>query len=163
MAPIINRKVAAHIDKPIVVFLIGMRVNRWWDFRRWFAVFSAMPKMLRELGKHPEIGFLHAEMFFTPPRTLMVQYWKSYDQLEHFARDPDKTHFPAWREYNKLVRGTGSVGIWHETYIVEPGKAEAIYDGMPAFGLAAATAVRDIDAALDSARARLESVGLPRA
>jgi hypothetical protein len=118
-----------------------------------------MPKMLSELGQHPEIGFLHAEMFLTPPRTLMVQYWRSYDQLEHFARDPDKTHFPARREYNTLARGTGSVGIWHETYIVEPGKAEAIHDGMPTFGLAAATAVRDIDATLDSSRARLEAVG----
>jgi len=75
-----------------------------------------------------------------------------------FARDPDKTHFPAWRRYNKLARGTGSVGIWHETYIVEPRKAEAIYDGMPTFGLAAATAVRDIDATLDSSRARMEAV-----
>ncbi|MGD0475955.1 MAG: DUF4188 domain-containing protein [Candidatus Velthaea sp.] len=159
MTPILNRRVTAQLEKPIVVFLIGMRVNRWWDFRRWFAVFRAMPKMLGELSRHPEIGFLHAEMFFTPPRTLMVQYWTSYEDLERFARDPDKTHFPAWREYNKLVRGTGSVGLWHETYIVEPGKAEAIYDGMPKFGLAAATAVQDIDAAHDTSRARLEAVG----
>jgi hypothetical protein len=157
--PIVNRRVTAQLDTPIVVFLIGMRINRLWDVRTWFSVFSAMPLMLRELGKHPEIGFLHAEMFFTPPRTLMVQYWKSYDHLERFARDPDKTHFPAWRAYNKFARGKGSVGIWHETYIIEPGKAEAVYDGMPPFGLAAATTLRDVDASIDSARARLEVAG----
>ena len=31
------------------------------------------------------------------------------------------------------------IGIWHETYLVEPGKFECIYGNMPLFGLAAAT------------------------
>jgi hypothetical protein len=156
MPPILNRRVTAQLDGPIVVFLIGIRINKWWDVRTWIPVFLAMPRMISELHKHPEIGFLHAEMFFTPPRALMVQYWRSYDDLERFARDPDKTHFPAWRAYNKLARGKGSVGIWHETYVIDPGKAEAVYDGMPRFGLAAATTLRDVDAATESARARLD-------
>ena len=32
----------------------------------------------------------------------------------------------------------GPVGIWHETYLVEPGKFECVYGNMPRFGLAAA-------------------------
>jgi hypothetical protein len=31
------------------------------------------------------------------------------------------------------------VGIWHETYMIEPGRYEAIYGNMPVFGLAAVT------------------------
>ena len=33
----------------------------------------------------------------------------------------------------------GSVGIWHETYKIEPGQAETLYGNMPMFGLGAAT------------------------
>ena len=31
------------------------------------------------------------------------------------------------------------MGIWHETYVVQPGQYEAMYGNMPIFGLAAAT------------------------
>ena len=30
MAEIIDRRVCAEIEGPFVVFLIGMRINRWW-------------------------------------------------------------------------------------------------------------------------------------
>jgi hypothetical protein len=33
------------------------------------------------------------------------------------------------------------VGVWHETYAVEPGRYEALYGSMPLFGLAKATQV----------------------
>ena len=42
------------VDGEIVVFLIGMRVNRPWKVPRWWPVFSAMPRMLRHLEQHPE-------------------------------------------------------------------------------------------------------------
>ena len=31
------------------------------------------------------------------------------------------------------------MGIWHETYLVDAGKYEAVYGNMPKFGLGAAT------------------------
>ena len=40
-----------HIDTwqgPITVFLIGMRVNRWWKPWAWLPVIAAMGRMLRE-------------------------------------------------------------------------------------------------------------------
>ncbi len=40
----------------IVVFLIGLRVNRLRALRRWVPVAMAMPKMLRELMTQPELG-----------------------------------------------------------------------------------------------------------
>jgi hypothetical protein len=47
-----------------------------------------------------------------------------------------KKHWPAWVDFNRRVGGSRSdVGIWHETYIVKPGYYEAVYSGMPPYGL----------------------------
>jgi fumigallin biosynthesis monooxygenase-like protein len=59
--------------------------------------------------------------------------------LEHFARNHDDPHLAAWRHSNRTVGAHGSVGIWHETYIVERANYEAIYSNLPLFGLAKAT------------------------
>lgn len=32
-----------------------------------------------------------------------------------------------------------AIGVWHETYLIEPGRFKCIYGNMPSFGLAAAT------------------------
>ena len=69
----------------------------------------------------------------------MVQYWRSFDDLEAFARDKNDPHFAAWRNFNKTIGTDGSVGIWHETFLVEADHYEGLYNNMPPFGLAAAT------------------------
>ncbi len=54
-----NERVTSNAsEQPVVVFLIGMRVNRWWKVRQWLRTALAMPRMLRELGQHPELGML---------------------------------------------------------------------------------------------------------
>lgn len=58
--------------------------------------------------------------------------------MEAFARTPDNQHLPAWRRYNQAVAKSGAVGIFHETYLIDPDKYECIYGDMPVFGLAAA-------------------------
>ena len=45
---------------------------------------------------------------------------------------------PVWREYNKALANAGDVGIWHETYLIDPGRHESVYNNMPRFGLGAA-------------------------
>lgn len=128
----------AQTDQSFVVFLIGMRVNHPWQFRKWLQVARAMPAMLQELHRHPELGFLGAEQFFRlfPLATFMISYWESYEHLENYARSRDRAHLPAWQRFNKTVGTDSSVGIWHETYFVEAGQHESIYVGMPKFGLA---------------------------
>jgi len=42
----------------IVVFIIGMRINKPWKVRTWWPVFAAMPRMLSYLSDHPEKGLL---------------------------------------------------------------------------------------------------------
>ncbi|MEA2270511.1 MAG: hypothetical protein QOD55_1020 [Solirubrobacteraceae bacterium] len=127
----------AQIDGDFVVFLIGMRMNRPWKVRRWWPVFRAMPRMIKELEAHPESGFLGATQGLLTTGPTLVQYWRSFEHLERYARDAGAEHLPAWSEFNQLLRGSGDVGIWHETYRVRAGEYETIYGDMPRIGLGA--------------------------
>jgi hypothetical protein len=90
-----------------------------------------MPKMIAELERQPELGFLGADLWFG--RTLlMVQYWRSFALLEAYAKARDHVHLPAWTAFNRAVGSTGDVGVFHETYEVAPGSCESIYVNMPA-------------------------------
>ena len=83
----INRRVTAKIEGDFVVFIIGMRVNKPWKLHKWLPVFAAMPQMIAELEKDPESGFLGAEQFINPFKPVLVQYWRSFEALEKYARD----------------------------------------------------------------------------
>lgn len=147
----------AEINEPFVVFLIGMRINKMLAVRKWLPVANAMPKMLQVLHRYPEKGFMAAESFYRvwPLTFCLLTYWRSFEHLERFARDKDDPHLEAWREFNRNIGPDGTVGIWHETYMVEPGKYEAVYGNMPVFGLAAATTHVPAVGRRETARRRL--------
>ncbi|GGJ23584.1 DUF4188 domain-containing protein [Deinococcus roseus] len=134
-------RITTEITEPITVFLIGMRVNKLLPLSRWLKVARAMPPMIETLMKHPDKGMLHGESFFRlgPLTTILVSYWKSPEHLENFARNPNDPHLKAWQEFYKLVGTDGSVGIWHETYVIQPDQVESVYANMPMFGLVGAT------------------------
>ena len=50
MSKIIPARMTAKLDGDFVVFLIGMRVKKWWKFWKWLPVATAMPRMLVELA-----------------------------------------------------------------------------------------------------------------
>ena len=155
MAPVIAKRVTADIDGDFVVFLIGMRINKPWKIHKWLPVFVAMPRMIRELQQRRESGFLGHIMTFG----VIVQYWRSFEHLEAYARNQDQSHWPAWVDFNQRVGSSrGDVGIWHETYKVRAGEYECVYSGMPTFGLAKASSVTDVVGTLESARGRLGGV-----
>ncbi|MBE9004809.1 DUF4188 domain-containing protein [Fortiea sp. LEGE XX443] len=160
MTTVMPGRFTAEIDSPFVVFLIGMRINQFWSVSKWLPVVQAMAPMLKTLQEQPEKGFLGGENFFRllPISTLMLSYWRSLEDLENFARNPSDPHLAAWQRFNKAVGNDGSVGIWHETYIIEPGHHKAIYGNMPAFGLAAATKPVPIIKRTDTARERVQRV-----
>jgi hypothetical protein len=141
MTTVIPGRFTAQADHPFVVFLIGIRVNRLTAFSKWLPVVQAMAPMLQTLHQHPEKGFLGGETFyrFFPMATLMVSYWRSFEDLEQFARSPSEPHLKSWQKFTRSVGNDGTVGIWHETYLVQAGQYEAVYGNMPVFGLAAAT------------------------
>ena len=131
-------RVTAEIDSEIIVFLIGMRINRLWKVHKWLPVIRAMGRMLREVKENPGSGFLGVEQWIGNP-SIMVQYWRSFDHLENYATDKTQAHRPAWAAFNRRVGSNGDVGIWHETYRIRPGDYECVYTNMPLFGLAKAT------------------------
>jgi hypothetical protein len=134
MAKIINQRMTVAIEGDFVVFLIGMRINRFWKIHKWLPVASAMPKMLTELSKNPDSGFLGFQLIGgIPPVT--IQYWRSFEHLEAYAKDRNSSHYPAWKAFNTKIKSNGDVGIWHETYAVKAGNYECVYNNMPAYGL----------------------------
>lgn len=131
MSRIIADRMTTSRDKGVVVFLIGMRVNRWWKLHKWLPIALAMRRMLRELKARPESGYLGGSL----RPGLSVQYWDSSEALMAYASDRSGQHFPAWADFYRRV-GTGSdVGIWHETYVVPAGAFETMYVNMPPSGL----------------------------
>jgi hypothetical protein len=156
MADIIDRRVCAEIEGDFVVFLIGMRVNRWWKPWRYVPVFRAMGRMLPELMRDPALGLLQARTHFGFPNVLVVQYWRSYDALEAYASARDRAHLPAWAAFNKAIGSNGDVGIWHETYCIASGAYENVYNNMPAFGLGRAGTLHDASGARARARGRMQ-------
>jgi len=138
MTKIFTGRYTAKTDQPFVVFLIGMRINKWWRFDKRLSVASAMGPMLQALFTHPEKGFLHAEFFWNFNGPVLIQYWRSFEDLERFARQPSNPHLGAWKRFNQAIGTDGSVGIWHETYTVNPDQFESVYGNMLKFGLRAA-------------------------
>jgi len=155
MSKVIPGRFTADIEGPFVVFLIGMRVNKFFAFRKWFATAMAMGPMIRTLYEHPEKGFLGAQTFFNLRGVVTIQYWRSFEDLERFARDRDDAHLAAWKQFNKSIGSDGSVGIWHESFLVDAGKYEALYGNMPVFGLASAAKHVPATGRRETARRRL--------
>jgi len=145
---------AARIDGDFVVFLIGARL----DLRHPIRTFNdlggmrGMPYMLKYLTEHPEKGLLGYQNYGL---TMNVQYWRSFEHLERFAKDDSDPHLAAWRKYWKRVGKDPRSGIWHETFLVRAGEYEAVYGNMPPHGLGKAAELVPIGAD-SSARGRLK-------
>jgi len=111
-----------------------------------------MPRMLKELERSPESGFLGS----ISSLSVIVQYWRSFEHLEAYARSQDHQHWPAWVAFNKrMANSREDVGIWHETYLVRAGEYEAIYSGMPPYGLGRVGTLVPASGRKESARDRL--------
>ena len=162
MTAVINERMTAKVEGDFVVFLIGMRINKAWKVWSWAPVAAAMPRMLIELAKQPELGLLHARTMFGFPNIVVTQYWRSFDHLHRYATDATRAHLPAWKAFNKAVASNGDVGIWHETYLIGAGHHESVYNNMPAWGLGLAGELVPATGGRKSARERLrvEAAGL---
>lgn len=153
MAKVNQGRWTAEIEGDFVVFLIGTRLNSPRQALRWLSDIGGrrgMPYMLKHLMRHPEKGLLG----YTNFGLTNVQYWRSFEDLEAFAKDPDDPHSAAWRNYWKRVGKSTRSGIWHETFLVRAGEYEAVYGNMPPTGLGRASRLVPISGST-SARKRL--------
>jgi hypothetical protein len=123
----------AQIEGDFVVFLVGMRINRLWAFRKWMPVASAMRPMVEHLLKNKHLGLLHAEMYLYWRGAALVQYWRSFEQLEHYARDSS----------------------------LQANQFECVYGNMPRMGLAAAGSHVPATGRRETAKRRLGRQGEP--
>lgn len=131
-----GRYIADCGEEGFVVFIIGMRINKLVAISKWIPVFKSMGPMIKELYQNPQWGFLHFEFLLSWRGVTLIQYWKGFDELLAYAHG--ETHALAWKAYNKKINNNGSVGVFHETYKIEKGASEAIYNNMPNMGLAKA-------------------------
>ena len=154
MAQAAGRRMAAEIDGDFVVFLIGASPSKLHLVRSLIDLGGrrGMTHMLDYLVAHPEKGLLGYQMGLP----VIVQYWRSFEHLEAFARDADDPHLAVWRNYWRRVGNSGRTGIWHETYLVRAGEYEAIYGNMRPFGLGKASRLVPISES-SSARRRLKT------
>ncbi|MBO2942665.1 DUF4188 domain-containing protein [Paenibacillus sp. F411] len=155
MGTIYPGRFTAQIEGPFVVFIIGVRINKAWAIHKWLPVTLAMSPMLQELYRNKSLGFLHASYYMSWREVMLVQYWRSFEQLEHYARN-GASHLKAWRNFNLKVGASDTVGIYHETYLVDNGSYETMYSNMPVYGLARAGSHEPMTPNKDSARQRLK-------
>ena len=158
MAEVAGRRMTAEIEGDFVVFLIGARVSKLQLVRGVMDLGGrrGMKHMLDYLVERPEKGLLAYEMGIP----TIVQYWRSFEHLEAFAKDKDDPHLDVWREYWRRVGRDDRTGIWHETYLVQAGHYEAVYGNMPPHGLGKAGRLVPAHES-SSARARLMGLGEP--
>lgn len=155
MAEVAGRRMRGEIDGDFVVFLIGARLSKLQVVSSLMDLGGrkGMKHMLDYLVARPEKGLLAYEMGIP----TIVQYWRSFEHLEAFARDKDDPHLEIWRQYWRRVGRSARTGIWHETYLVRAGEYEAVYGNMPPHGLAKAGRPVPISES-SSARERLGAV-----
>jgi Domain of unknown function (DUF4188) len=157
MTRIVPARMTAASSGELVVFLIGMRINKPHRPDLWWPVLGAMPRMLAELSRDRGSGLLGFRTLWGAGGPTVVQYWDSHEKLYAYASASGAEHRPAWAEFNRRARKVpGAVGIWHETFVVD--RAESIYVAVPTMGLAAATGAVPVTIRGDSARARLAGV-----
>ena len=154
MGAVQQGRFTAEIEGDFVVFLIGARPSPLRLFRSLADLGGrrGMKHMLDHLVANPDKGLLGYELGLK----TIVQYWRSFDHLEAFAKDRADPHLAAWRNYWKRVGTSTRTGIWHETFLVRAGEYEAIYANMPPHGLGRASRLVPV-AESSAARGRLRS------
>lgn len=149
----------------LVLFLIGMRIHRPWRLDVVGRVFAAMPRMIAELernrqaagrGEADDLGFLGVRYLLDGAHPMVLQYWRSTEDLYRYAANTDMRHRPAWTAfYRYAAKAPEAVTIWHETYEVKAGSHESVYAGPARFGLAAIDGVVPISQRGERARERM--------
>lgn len=153
MSKVFPGRMTHHHNGELVIFHVGMQINRWWRLDHWLPAFFAMPRMLKELSIDEDSGLLGYHILLGAGGPYLVQYWSSIDKLYAYASNPAQEHRPAWAAFNRAARkAPGTLGVWHETYLID--SAESVYVSTKRMGLAAATEHVPVPRRHDRAQAR---------
>ena len=142
------------VPDDLVVFHIGMRINKPWRPLSWLPTFFAMPPMIRELSKDRDSGLLGHRLLFGERGVTVVMWFDSVTKLYAYANASDRLHRPAWLEFLRRARkAPDAVGIWHETYQVA--RAETLYGDTAPLGLGKAVGTVPITRQTSAAKDRI--------
>ncbi len=156
MSRVMRGRWTARTEGDFVVLIIGMRINQWWKIHRWLPLIRAMAGMISELSLRPELGFLGGKTWFGLT-IVLIQYWRSFEDLESYAKARDLSHVPAWADFNRLIGNDGTVGVYHETYRIGPGQYENVFVNMPPTLLGTCATLTEANSQYASARGRMEN------
>jgi hypothetical protein len=158
--PIIRGRYAAEIEGDFCVFHVGLIVNSQiptMDLKKIGDAFSAM---VAELEADPErYGFYGATNYIagnaSVDSTLTIQYWRSQQHVDAYARDHMTKHFPNMLWTSKMMKLSADVGFWHESFTVHAGEYEGVYVNCPQMLLGKAGRVVPATGRRRTARGRL--------
>jgi hypothetical protein len=153
---------SARIEGSFVVFRLGMRVNSYFSFWKWLPTLGVLTPVLRTLLRSRPPGLLGSfSLFYLSAGRGIVQYWRTFEDLEAFARSKESPFHELWRRYRQSPGADGTVGLWYEAFLVDPDYYESVYDNMPLAGLARASQHIPAVGRLETARRRLGGQGEP--
>ena len=157
MAAIIRDKFTADVHEPFVFFMTGGHINNLLLVHKWLPVAWQFLRLVRYVLTHPETGCLggHVYLRVFPFGMMLHSYWRSFDDLEAFARSANQGHLSAWKHYMQHVAQNGAMAIYHEMYLTEPGKFEAVYGNSVPVGLSKAMGTAPIVGRHHNARGRI--------
>ena len=107
MAQIIAKSMAAKIDGPFVMVLIGVRTNQLRNINKWLPVFQSMPAILDSLVPNPDTGLLGNRYQPGFLNSSAVQYWRAFEDLHAYACDRSEKQYPAWAALTRKVGTNG--------------------------------------------------------
>jgi hypothetical protein len=136
MTPIFRERMAAEMDDGFVIYINGMRLNKLRAFPQWLRANWTVAKMFRRLENDPDSGFLgYTPIFLGLRKGAAMQYWRSLEDLQRFATDPDGPHVPAWNWYNETADPDGGLGFWAELYVIDGDGFETFFRNVPPIGI----------------------------
>jgi hypothetical protein len=126
-----GRKTAL-IKGDFAVFHIGARPNNTID-NKFKHIGDAMAAIQQELEDRPELGCLGTENYIgeNGQGTFTVQYWRSLEHLNAYARSSTNRHYSPWKRLMQIGRESSDIAFWHEAFEVKDGKYECIYVNCP--------------------------------
>jgi Domain of unknown function (DUF4188) len=115
MANVIEERMTERVEGAFVVFLMecgstasGSSTNgfrlRWRHLECFVSCRRTRP--VATWGLNPGSGI---PPYLNP--TILLQYWRSFDDLERYAKNPYREHRPAWVAFNRAIGSRGDVGI----------------------------------------------------
>ncbi len=127
------KRIIATPNKDVVVFIIGLRINRLRSVRQWLPTVQRWDRCYKSVMKTMSVLISHESLVGWRSVTL-IQYWRSTEELMAYAHG--SRHLTAWKRFNQKARTSEAVGIFHETF--EVSNYESMYVNLPTRGLAKA-------------------------